>query len=153
MALTNRSYPPYVFREFPKMVYPSGYDKAQPSNGGVIVNSPEEEAAAMGAAYTGKATVAPHIPEPEAPAPIVPVDTGERKFLTAILTKLGVEFNPDQPIIELRGLMEKQAHDAEEAGIQAADAAAKAAEAQKQAEDALKGDAEAQKEDQPSTAA
>jgi len=94
------------FKEYPKMVYPNGWDATHPERGGKLVLSPEEEAEVMGEKFEPSLQVAPYQPKAIPAAAIIPPDTGERKFLVAMLEKLGEKFDPEAPIIELRTKLE-----------------------------------------------
>ena len=100
---------PYVFHEYPKTVYPEGWLDHLIHKGGVIVHTREEEAQVMGEAFEASPTVAPYIAKVIPPAPVAPPDNGERAFLCNMLDKLGEKYDREQPIVDLRDLLQRLA--------------------------------------------
>lgn len=101
MALTQHSFEPYKYQEYPKMVYITAAD--YPHNGKLAQN-PEHEAEIRG--DNPKWEVEPF-------NPYKPVDTGEKNFLTGLLDKFGAEYEKDASVSELRALLESKTEETE----------------------------------------
>ena len=97
------------FQEYPKVVYPNGWNDSKADRGGVTVQTREEEAQVMGDQFDASPTVAPYIAKVAPPAPVAPPDTGERAFLCSMLDKLGEKYDREMPIVDLRDLLQRLA--------------------------------------------
>lgn len=75
--------------EYPKYVYPNGYDPTK----GVVVHDPEEEEAIMGEIYHRE--MLERVSKEE-------IIATEKQFLQELLGNLGEKYDPEAPILELR---------------------------------------------------
>lgn len=77
------------YEEYPKYVYPNGYDPTK----GVLVHNPEQEEELMGEIYHRE--MLERVSKEE-------IIATEKQFLQELLGNLGEKYDPEAPILELR---------------------------------------------------